>query len=99
MAPDHGSLFAVFKMLVLTRDIGQSLLIEDVQLRMIYADPNSMIFSMEKLAGGRETKVRLQRHQIVNVCYDVKFQLISVEGTTARLGLEHPESVTIQSID
>lgn len=86
-------------MLVLTRGVGQSLLIEDVQLKLIYLDPNSMIFSMEKLKGGRETKVRLQRHQIVNVCYDVKFQLISVEGSTARLGLEHPESVTIQCID
>ncbi len=89
----------MFKMLVLTRNVGQSLLIEDVQLTLIYVDPGSMIFSMEKLTGGRETKVRLQRHQIVNVCYDVKFQLISVEGSTARLGLEHPESVTIQSID
>ena len=86
-------------MLVLTRDVGQSLLIEDVQLKLIYVDPSSMIFSMEKLTGGRETKVRLQRHQILNVCYDVKFQLISVEGSTARLGLEHPESVTIQCID
>ncbi len=86
-------------MLVLTRDVGESLLIDDVQLKLVYTDQSSIIFSMEKLTGGRETKVRVQRHQIVNVCYDVKFQLISVEGSTARLGLEHPESVTIQSID
>ncbi|TWT58154.1 hypothetical protein KOR42_15250 [Thalassoglobus neptunius] len=83
-------------MLVLSCDVGQSLLIEDVQLLLIYADPRSIIFSMQKLAGGRETKVSLQRHQIVNVCYNVSFQLMSVSGQSANLVLEHPEEVTVQ---
>ncbi|MEW4488865.1 hypothetical protein AB1L42_12335 [Thalassoglobus sp. JC818] len=83
-------------MLVLTCDVGQSLLIEDVQLVLIYADARSIIFSMRKLSGGRETKVSLQRHQIVNVCYNVSFQLMSVSGQSANLVLEHPEEVSIQ---
>ncbi len=85
-------------MLILTRDVGQSLLIEDVRLSLNYADGNSIIFSMEKLSGGRETKVRAQRHQIVDLCYNVKLQLISVEGQTARLGIEHPSTVSVQRL-
>ncbi|WP_417847231.1 hypothetical protein [Thalassoglobus sp.] len=86
-------------MLVLTRVVGQSMLIEDVQLRLEYADARSIIFSLEKLSGGRETKVRIQRHQIVDLCYNVKLQLISVEGQSARIGLEHPPSVSIQRFE
>ena len=86
-------------MLVITRTVGQSLTIEDVRLDLIYADARSIIFSMQKLSGGRETKVQLHRHQIVDVCYNVKFQLISVEGQTARLGLEAPEEVHIETDD
>lgn len=86
-------------MLILTRDVGQSLLIEDVQLNLIYAEPRSIIFSMEKLTGGRETKVSMHRHQIVDVCYNVRFQLISVTGQTARLALEFPETVSVQTPD
>ena len=83
-------------MLIVNRDVGQSLLIEDVQLSLLYVDARSIVFAMTKLSGGRETKVQVPRHQIVDVCYDVKLQLLSVEGGTARLGLEHPETVLIQ---
>lgn len=86
-------------MLVITCDVGQSLVIEDVQLTLIYANSRSIIFSLEKLAGGRQTKVSVQRHQIVDVCYNVKFQLLSVSGQTAKLLLEPPENVQIETPD
>ena len=82
-------------MLVLTRTIGESLLIEDVSLHVIQIQPSAITFSMQKLSGGRETIVHLQRHQIVEVCYNVKFQLIAVKGQSVRLGLESPKDVTI----
>ncbi|MBT5018022.1 hypothetical protein OAF42_02575 [Planctomicrobium sp.] len=85
-------------MLVMTLDVDQSLLIEDVQLRLTSADARQIIFTMTKLSGGRETNVVMQRHQIVVVCYNVRFQMISVEGQTARLVLEPPENIQIQKL-
>lgn len=83
-------------MLILKREPGQTLMIEDVQLTLVHVSLNAIVFSMAKLAGGRETKVRIQRNQIVDVCYNVKFQVLSIEGQSARLMLEFPESVKVQ---
>lgn len=86
-------------MLVVTRSVGESLLIEDVQLTVIQMQENTITFSMQKLTGGRETIVHLQRHQIVEVCYNVKFQLVRVAGSRARLGLEVPPGVNVQRLE
>lgn len=86
-------------MLIMTLDVDQSLLIEDVQLRLTSANARTIMFSMAKLTGGRETNVVLQRHQIAVVCYNVRFQMISVEGQTARLVLEPPEDVQVQKME
>lgn len=84
---------------VIERTVGSSFLIEDVQLHLVYADPSSIVFSMKKLSGGRETKVRVQRNHLTEVCYNVQFQLLSIRGQTVQLALEHSESVSISLLD
>lgn len=89
----------LFFMQVLTLDVNESLLIEDVQLRLMSVAPRSIIFSMTKISGGRETNVVMHRHQIAVVCYNVRFQLLSVEDQTARLVLEPPGNIQVQKMN
>ena len=84
---------------MMTREAGQSVLIEDVLLTVAKVAPQAVMLSLSKLGGGRESIIALRKHQLVDICYDVKLQVISIEGTAARLAFQYPEDIQVQRWD
>lgn len=83
-------------MLVLSREIGESLVIEDVALTLVTVGGRYAEVSLVKLAGGKTIVVALPYGEYVDICYDARVVLIRAEGTKARLGFEAPEGVLIR---
>ena len=79
-------------MLVLSREVGESVLIEDVLGTVVRASSDSIDMSFVKKNGGRNVLVTFRRNQVVEICYNVQAVLIRSDGKSARLGFEYPKN-------
>lgn len=82
-------------MLILSREVGESVIIEDVALTLVRFGAKSAEVSFVKLAGGKSVILQLPHHQARDVCYDVQVVFVGAKGTKVRLGFEAPPHVTI----
>ncbi|HUG18843.1 MAG TPA: hypothetical protein VMM56_07675 [Planctomycetaceae bacterium] len=82
-------------MLVLSREIGQSIVIEDVLLTLLRIDEEYVEFSLTKLTGGKPKIVTLPHREQIEICYEVQVALIQIKGSRARFGFEYPPEVEI----
>ena len=82
-------------MLVLSRELGESVVIEDVRLTVLRIDSAYAEVSLAKVAGGKPVVLTLPRHEYVQACYDVRIVFIQVNGPKVRLGFDAPREVHI----
>ena len=82
-------------MFVLSREIGESVIVEDVALTLVRIGEQYVEVSLVKMTGGKSTVLTLPRHQPVDICYDVQVVFVAAENSKARLGIEYPPEVSI----
>lgn len=82
-------------MLVLSRKIGESVIIEDVALTLARVGDGYVEVSLAKTTGGKMTVLTLPHHERVAICYNVEVIFVEATGEKARFGFEYPPEVTI----
>ena len=82
-------------MLVMSREIGQALVIEDVVVTLDAFDDQHADITLQKVAGGKSISLTLNLNEFVDACYDTRIVLIATRDTKARLGIEAPKNVPI----
>ncbi|MAG93929.1 MAG: hypothetical protein CMJ48_09295 [Planctomycetaceae bacterium] len=82
-------------MLLLSREPGQSLIIEDVRLTVIRATSDDVELSLRKIIGGTPSLVTLQRGTPVDACYDVKITYVTLSDNRVRIGIDAPRELSI----
>ena len=82
-------------MLVLSREIGESVVIEDVALTVIRTSDEYVEVSLAKISGGRSTIVTLPQHEYVEIGYEVQIVFIATKDSKVRLGFEAPPETRI----
>ncbi len=83
-------------MLVLSREIGESVVIEDVVLTLVSVSEKYVEVSLVKMSGGKVTMATLPHDQTVEICYDVEVVVVNTKGPKVRLGFETPDDLTIR---
>jgi len=83
-------------MLILSREVGEAVIIEDVALTLVRIGENYVEVSLVKTTGGRPVVLTLPHHQYINVCYNAQAVFVATKGTQARLGFEAPPDVAIR---
>ena len=83
-------------MLILSREIGEAVVINDVVVTVVRIDDDYLEISLVKATGGKSRVAVLPRQQSVDICYDAQVVFVGAKGTKARLGFEVPVEVTIQ---
>ena len=86
-------------MLVLTREIGQSVIIEDVRVTVIRFGSDFAELSFAKITGGEAKIVTMSRNESVDACYDVRITFVQGTRAKLRLGFEAPREVHIHRED
>ena len=81
-------------MFVLSREIGESVAVEDVDVTLVRIGEAYVEVSMAK-STGRPLVITLPHDQAVDICYNVQMVFISKKGTKAYLGFEAPKEITI----
>ena len=82
-------------MSILSREVGESVAIEDVVLTLARVGNGYAEVSPGKCAGGKKTILTLPHRERKTICYNVEVVLVAVEGKKVRFGCEHPPEVTI----
>ena len=82
-------------MLVLSRAVGESVVIEDVNLCLVRTTSQYAEVSLTKLSGGKSVVVTLPLQKKVDICYDVEAVFVATNGEKARLGFEYPNGVSV----
>ena len=82
-------------MLLLTREIGEAILIEDVAVTLICSNPNVAEVSLQKLSGGKKVTATLLRGKAVDACYETQLIYIGAKGTAARIGVNFPKWIRV----
>ena len=82
-------------MLVLSRQVGESVIIEDVTLTLTRVGDGYVEVSLTKVSGGEKTVLTLPHDERVSICYDVEVIFVAAMGTKVRFGFEFPPKVTI----
>ncbi len=82
--------------LVLSREIGQAVLIEDVVVTLVAATAEYAEVSLQKLSGGKTVIATLPKQQCVDACYDTQLVYIEGKGKKVRLGIEAAADLFIQ---
>ena len=82
-------------MFVLSREVGQSVVIEDVAVTLVRIGEAYVEVSLVKMAGGKSLVVTLPYQQPKDICYNVQVVFVAVTGMKARLGFEAPPEVAI----
>lgn len=82
-------------MLVLTREVGQAFVIEDVAVTLVSANTEYAEVSLQKLSGGQAVIATLPKNQGVAACYDSELIFIKLSGEKARLGIQAPRHLHI----
>ncbi len=86
-------------MLVLSRKVGEAIIIEDVVLTLARVADGYVEVSLRKKTGGRPTVLALPHHQRIDICYSVEAVFIDATSAGARLGFEHPAEVTLRRLE
>ncbi len=82
-------------MQVFSRSVGESVMIQDVQLRVEQITGSTITLSMEKLTGGQRTLVHAFKGQQLEICYNVIAMVISVNASQVMLGFEAPDEILV----
>jgi sRNA-binding carbon storage regulator CsrA len=82
-------------MLVVTRNSGTSLDINDVQLTLLRVTQGYVEVSLQKPASIHPSIVTLLHRQYTDICYGVRIVLLEATGARATLGFEYPDGVSI----
>ena len=82
-------------MYVLSRRVGESVIIEEVALTLARLGDGYAEISLAKIAGGSKTILTLTHQERKAICYDVELVLVAVKDDRARFGFEYPPEVTI----
>jgi len=82
-------------MLIISREIGEALLILDIVVIVVRVERNSAEISLQKAAGGKRVSTILSRSKFVDGCYNTRIVLVETRGTKARLGIEAPKDLPI----
>jgi sRNA-binding carbon storage regulator CsrA len=86
-------------MLVLSREVGEAIIIEDVVLTLAQVADGYVDVSLRKTTGGRRIVLALPHHQRIEICYGVEAVFIDATSAGARLGFDHPPEVTISRLE
>ena len=81
-------------MLVLSRKIGESVIVEDVRVMVVSIEPTVEVV-LQKVAGGEEVRAVLPHDQYVDACYDTQLIHIESRSEKVRLGIEAPEGIRV----
>lgn len=83
-------------MFVLSREIGQSILIEDVEITLVDVRPEFAEVTFQKDSGGQKRSKKLPHDESVAICYDAQMVFIQFRNaSSARIGIEAPTSVQV----
>lgn len=82
-------------MLVLSREPGEAVIIDDVVFTLARVADGYVEASLRKAAGGIPTVITLPHHRRIDICYGVQVVFIQATGVRATLGFEHPPEVAI----
>lgn len=82
-------------MLILSREIGQSVIIADVTLTLVSVGERYVEIRLAKISGGKSILFTLLPQQYVDICYNVQVVFVAAKGAKARLGFECPPEVAI----
>ena len=82
-------------MLVLSREPGEAVIIDDVVFTLARVADGYVEASLRKTAGGSHTVITLPHHKRIDICYGVQVVFIEATDVRATLGFEHPPEVTI----
>ena len=82
-------------MLVMSREVGESVVIEDVVMTLARVGDRYAEVSLRKVTGGKKSILTLPHNERKAICYNVEVVFIEVKGEKARFGFEHPTDVTI----
>lgn len=83
-------------MLILSREIGESFLIEDVVVTLVRVDGRYAEVALRKSSGGKPRLLTLRRDDLVTVCYDAQLVLVALSGSKARFGIESPDEIEVR---
>lgn len=86
-------------MLVIERMVGESIMVEDVQLRVEQIMGSTITFSMEKISGGQRTLVHGFKGQLINICYNVRATILSVNSQSTTLCFEASDEIEIRPLE
>lgn len=82
-------------MLVLSRRIGESLVIEDTEVRVHGFDDESAELHLRKITGGAVVVASIHRSELLDACYDCQLTLVAVRDDRIRVGIVSPEDVAV----
>lgn len=83
-------------MLILSREIGQAIVIDDVVVTVIRVGGRSAEVSLQKLTGGKRVVATLLRDEPVDACYNTRLLFIESRGPKVRLGIDAPDGIEIR---
>ena len=86
-------------MLVLSREVGHSVVVMDVVVMLIGLGTNDAEISLRKQTGGKSRIVTLPRGQAVEVCYETRIGLVESRESHARLTIESPEGIQVRRLE
>jgi sRNA-binding carbon storage regulator CsrA len=82
-------------MLILSREVGESVAIEGAVLTLVRIDEGYVEVSLVKMAGGTPKILTLPHGQRVDICYGAEVVFVGATGEGVRFGFEYPPSVSI----
>ena len=80
-------------MLVLSRTVGTSVLIEDVTFTIVTIGNGVADASLRKRKGERPRVISLIQGETIEICYGVTVALIKISERSVRLGFEFPPGI------
>jgi len=83
-------------MLVLSRQVGETVVIEDVVVTVIRVAEGYVEASLAKMSGGKATIVTLPQNEYVDICYEARVVYLFAKGPKVRLGFELPRWTAIR---
>lgn len=82
-------------MLVLSREIGQAIVIDDVVITVVRVTPEYAEITLQKVTGGKKVIATLPLNEYVDACYNTQIVFITSRGNKARFGVEAPADLPI----
>ncbi len=82
-------------MLVVSRRVDESLLLEDVVVTVRDFGEDSAELELRKLTGGQSVQAQIRKHELLDACYDCQLTVVAVRGDRVRIGIAAPDEVAV----